>query len=78
MDDLMIQFARLWGQREVLILNSDDEIIANILKSYDSEELLQLLKKWADEFVDNNESDDTVDFFERKIEGMLVVHIHEG
>ena len=77
MDDLMIQFARLWGQREVLILNSDDEIIANILKSYDSEELLQLLKKWADEFVDNNESDDTVDFFERKLEGMLVVHIHE-
>ena len=78
MDDLIIQFARLWGQREILILNSDDEIIANILKSYDSEELLQLLKKWADEFVDDNESDDTVDFFERKIEGMLVVHIHEG
>lgn len=71
MDDLIIQFARLWGQREVLILNADDEKLADILKSYDSIELRNFMQQWADEFLYDENNEDTVDFFEKKIEEMM-------
>ena len=71
MEDLIVQFARLWGQQEVLIINSKDEEISKMLKSYDSIELRNLLQQWSDEFMfDSNENTDTVEFFEEKIEEM--------
>lgn len=69
MKDLTIQFARLWGQREALVINAKDEEIADMLKAYDSEELQQLLQTWADEFIAEN-AEDTVEFFEKKIEAL--------
>ena len=70
MDDVIIQFARLWGQREVLVANAKDEKIADMLKSYDSIELRNLLQQWSEEYLFDGEYDDTVDFFEQKIEEM--------
>ena len=71
MEDLIVQFARLWGQQEVLVINSKDEEISKMLKSYDSIELRNLLQQWSDEFMfDSNENTDTVEFFEEKIEEM--------
>ncbi len=77
MQDIIIQFARLWGQREVLILNEKDERMADMLKSYDSEDLQQLLQLWADEFTNGSE-DDTVDFFERKLDELYNVCYEQG
>ena len=76
MDDLIVQFARLWGQRETFAFNEKEEKIAEMLKGYDSEELLQLLQAWAEEYASLPENShwltvDTVDFFERKIEEMF-------
>ena len=70
MSDVIIQFARLWGQREVLIVNAKDEEISDMLKSYDSIELRNLLQQWSEEFLYDGEYEDTVDFFEQKIEEM--------
>ena len=69
MKDLTIQFARLWGQREASVINAKDEEVADMLKAYDSEELQQLLQTWADEFIAVN-AEDTVEFFENKIEAL--------
>ena len=71
MDDLIIQFARLWGQREVFILDANDEKLADTLKSYDSIELRNLIQQWAEEFLYDEDNADTVDFFEKKIEEMM-------
>ena len=75
MEDLIVQFARLWGQQEVLVVNCKDEQISKMLKSYDSIELRNLLQQWSDEFMfDSNENTDTVEFFEEKIEEMYSNH----
>lgn len=70
MDDLIIQFSRLWGQHETLTVTAKDEKISDILKGYDSIELRDLLLQWADEFYSNGEYEDTVEFFEHKVEEM--------
>ncbi len=70
MDDLIVQFARLWGQYETLNLTDKDREIADMLKSYDSIELRDLLQQWADEFYSNSKYEDTVEFFEQKVEEM--------
>lgn len=74
MNDLIIQFARLWGQKEILVLGftKEEEKIAEELKSYDSIEMRNLLQQWADEFLyDNEDYEDTVEFFEEKINKMM-------
>ncbi len=65
MNDVIIQFARLWGQNEVLVLTKDEQI-AEELKAWDSEELLSLLTKWAEEFL-NSDEEDSVEFFDNKV-----------
>ena len=77
--ELVVQFARLWGQKEVLTLcyTKQEEEIAEELKAYDSEELLKILSGWAEDYLDESsfliegESLDTVDFFEEKIENLM-------
>ncbi len=77
MDDIIIQFARLWGNYEATRYTAKDEIIAEELKDYDSIELRNLLQQWADEFNAGNWTDDealvtdTVAFFEYKLEEMI-------
>ncbi len=70
MNDLIVQFARLWGQYEAYVQNAEDEEISDTLKSYDSEEMLKVISKWADEYEKSDE-DDTVDFFEKKLKELV-------
>lgn len=69
MNDLVVQFARLWGQYEGCRYTAKDEDVSDMLKAYDSLELYGMLYDWAEEycFID---AEDTVDFFEKKIEEM--------
>ena len=67
--DIVVQFARLWGQRESCVVNAKDEEVSDMLKGYDSEELIKLLIFWEEEYS-GNLVEDTCDFFERKLEEM--------
>lgn len=67
--DVVVQFARLWGQKEALVVNAKDKEIADMLKGYDSEEMVKLLIFWDEEYS-GNLVEDTCEFFERKIEEM--------
>jgi hypothetical protein len=69
MSDLIIQFARLWGLQEAYRWSTKEEEISDMLKGYDSMELSNLLYNWAEEY-DSTNANDTVDFFEQKIEEM--------
>jgi hypothetical protein len=69
MNDLMIQFARLWGQYEAYRYSAKDEEISDMLKGYNSLELLGIVHDWAEEYC-LTDAEDTVEFFEQKIEEM--------
>ena len=68
--DIIIQFARLWGQKEATVLTARDEDISDALKSYDSEEMTSLLEDWAEEYL-VSDTDYVCDFFKGKIEEMV-------
>ncbi len=70
MNDVVVQFARLWGQKEATAISAKDEDISDTLTEYDSEELLKILTEWASEYL-NGDYDDTDDFFEEKMEAFL-------
>ena len=72
MNETIVEFARLWGQKEVLTVpfTTEDERISNVLKEYDSDDFLKVLMQWADEFLSLSESNteqDLVEFFEQKV-----------
>lgn len=69
MNDLVVQFARLWGQYEGYRYSAKDEEVSDMLKSYDSLELYGLLYDWAEEYC-LMDAEDTVEFFEQKIKEM--------
>lgn len=69
MNDLIIQFARLWGQYEAYRYSAKDEEISDMLKGYDSLELLGVVHDWAEEYC-LTDAEDTVEFFEQKIQAM--------
>jgi hypothetical protein len=68
--DIIVTFARLWGQKEALCLSEIDEKVRNELTAYDSEECLALLTEWANEYM-NLAEEDTVEFFEKKLADLL-------
>lgn len=70
MNDLIVQFARLWGQHEAWCYNAKDEEVADILRAYDSEELQHLLQIWVNEYFNDENAEDSVEFFEQKIKEM--------
>ena len=78
MNDVIVQFARLWGMAETLNLLFDytpnltekDRKISRKTKAYDSMELLALLTKWAKEYEVSDE-EDTCDFFYRKLDELI-------
>lgn len=70
MNDIIVQFAVLWGQFIGSAVFGYEVEEANKLKAYDSEELLKLLTIWAEEY-ESSDSDDTVDFFETKLDELL-------
>jgi hypothetical protein len=71
MNDIIVQFARLWGMHEATVLTAEDEDISDELKQWDSEELYSLLKKWSDEYEKCTDDIDTVEFFELKVKELM-------
>ena len=74
MNDVVVAFARLWGQKEVLAAPWDDydERVTEELKSWDSQECLELLSKWAEEYLlPGQPIDDTVEFFDMKVRELV-------
>ena len=68
--DIIVQFARLWGQLEATVYTIEDEGTSDLLKSYDSKEMLNLLKEWSDEFI-KSDIEDTCEFFYNKIKELI-------
>ena len=76
--EIIVAFAKLWGIKTAdfawLGKTSEDEKNRAEMESWDSEELLALLTRWAIEYqtkCDTGEADDTVEFFENKLETLL-------
>ena len=70
MNDIIVQFAMLWGVTIGSALSSKEREIAEEMKTYDSEELLQILSGWAEEYAFAN-AEDTVEFFETKLTDLM-------
>ena len=71
MNDIIVQFAVLWGQFiGSAVLSSKEMRLAEEMKAYDSEELLDIFTGWAQEFGKSNE-EDTVDFFNEKFAELM-------
>jgi hypothetical protein len=67
MNDIIAQFARLWGQHEAYMQSAKDIVLSEKLKSFDSEEMLHVITGWADEYM-KSDIEDSVEFFEKKLE----------
>ena len=66
-DDLIVMFARMWGQLEVEAAGYSEKTrqLARELSAYDSQELLAITSEWADAFVKSDKPDPTDFFYER-------------
>lgn len=70
MNDVIVQFAILWGEYIGAACSPEELECAEEMKQYDSEELLNLFSAWASEYLAGDE-EDTVVFFEKKLAGVL-------
>lgn len=70
MNDIIVQFAVLWGINIGSPISSKEQEIANEMKTYDSEELLSILSGWAEEYL-ASDVEDTVEFFEKKLTDLM-------
>lgn len=72
--EIVVAFAKLWGIRTAdfawLGKTLEDEKNHQEMESWDSEELLTLLTRWAVEYEQSG-VEDTVEFFEGKLETLL-------
>lgn len=69
--DLVVQFAVLWGMYIGSAMTATEEKNSKKMKEYDSEELLTLLTGWKDEYLKQNEIEDSCDFFNLKLENLM-------
>ena len=67
LNDVVVQFAMLWGQTIGSAVFGAEVEVAEDMKQYDSEELLKLLSLWAEEYF-AGDNEDTVEFFETKLD----------
>lgn len=70
MNDLIVQFAILWGQEIGSAVFTKEIETSEILKAYDSEEVTNILSRWAEEY-EAGDCDDTVCFFYEKLASLL-------
>ena len=61
---IVIQFAKLWGMETADARTNKERY--NTLEAYDSEELLDLLVSWKNEYLEDEEADDSCEFFYKK------------
>lgn len=62
--DIVIQFARLWG----IETEKSGEKRRRQLEGYDSEELLKLILSWKNEYLEDEDTEDSVEFFYQRLE----------
>lgn len=60
--EIMIQFARLWGQLEASVSTDESRQIAEKLKGFNSEEMMSVLSAWKTDYL-CGETQDTAAFF---------------
>lgn len=70
-NDLLIQFAILWGHQIGSALSQKEVEIAKEMKLYDSIELYNLFSAWANEYRAQTDIDDSVNFFQIKLTDLL-------
>jgi len=71
MNDLIVQFAVLWGEFiGSAVLSSKEMRLTEEMKQYNLEELLDIFSGWADEFS-NSDEEDTVEFFNEKLADLM-------
>lgn len=70
MNDLIVQFAILWGEKMAGPCSSKEKEIVEEMKRYDSEELLSIFSAWAEEY-NKTDAIDTIDFFEEKLTDLI-------
>lgn len=70
MNDIIVQFAILWGIEIGSALSSKEQEVATEMKQYDSHEVLTILTGWAEEYVELN-AEDTVEFFNTKLTDLM-------
>ena len=64
--DIIIHFAVLWGENIGSASTVEEWKEAQIMKKYDSEELLVLFSEWKDTYMKQDIIDDACEFFEMK------------
>ena len=70
MNDITVQFSVLWGMAIGSAIKPSEIEMAKKMKSYDSQELLNLLSGWAEDFLRSN-FEDTVDYFTDRLARIL-------
>lgn len=66
-NDLVVQFAILWGMDIGSASSSKEVEIANEMKKWNSDELYRLFSEWKDEYLSQDEIEDSVEFFRSKV-----------
>jgi len=67
--DIVMQFAKLWG---IAVADSrTDKKKYQEIEAHDSVELLSLMLSWKDEYMHDEDAEDTVDFFNGKLKALL-------
>ena len=64
--DIIVQFAMLCGETIGCATTATECEEVEIMKEYDSEDLLKLFTEWKDLYLNQNITDDTHEFFENK------------
>ena len=70
MNDIVVQYAVLWGMKIGSAIGLKERGIAEEMKAYDSMELLEIFTGWAEEYF-NSDVEDSVEFFEMKLVDLM-------
>lgn len=70
MNDIIVQFAVLWGIEIGSPLSSKEREVAEEMKAYDSLELMLIFTGWAEEYL-ASDVEDTVEFFQAKLTDLM-------
>ena len=70
MNDIIVQYAALWGMKIGSAISSKEREFAEEMKTYDSVELLEIFTGWAEEYF-NSDVEDSVEFFEMKLTDLM-------
>lgn len=72
--DLLVQFAMLWGMEIGSAVSVKEMENAKSMKEWDSQELYELFSTWAQEYLRQNNEEDTVAFFSAKLADLLIMN----